>query len=103
MIAPDPFFTDQIRKFAAPSVCEPIPAIYDFADFTAAGGLMSYAASITNAYRLAVAHAAVSQRAKRLAACPSSSRPNSSLRSISRPPRHLVSTCPRRCLPAPTR
>ena len=53
MIGPDPFFTDQIKKFAALSSRHAIPAIYDFRDFAAAGGLMSYGASITEAYKLA--------------------------------------------------
>jgi putative ABC transport system substrate-binding protein len=53
LIGPDPFFTDQIKKFATLSSRHAIPAIYDFRDFTAAGGLMSYGASIKEACRLA--------------------------------------------------
>jgi putative ABC transport system substrate-binding protein len=58
MIGPDPFFTDQIRNFAALSLRHAVPAIYDFRDFAAAGGLLSYGASITDAYRLAGAYTA---------------------------------------------
>ena len=58
MIGPDPFFTDQIKKFAALSLRHAIPAIYDFADFATAGGLLSYGASITDAFKLAGAYTA---------------------------------------------
>jgi putative ABC transport system substrate-binding protein len=51
MVAPDPFFDtvrDQVIAFAAQHA---IPAIYHVRDFPAAGGLMSYGASLTGTYR----------------------------------------------------
>ena len=53
MIGTDTFFNSQSRKLAALSVRHAVPAIYQYREFAAAGGLMSYAGSITDAYRVA--------------------------------------------------
>jgi putative ABC transport system substrate-binding protein len=53
VIGTDTFFNSQSRKLAALTVRHALPAIYQYREFTAAGGLMSYAGSITDAYRLA--------------------------------------------------
>jgi putative ABC transport system substrate-binding protein len=47
------FFLSQRDKIIALAVRRGVPAIYDLREYVAAGGLMSYGASITDAYRLA--------------------------------------------------
>lgn len=53
VIGTDTFFNSQSGKLAALTVRHALPAIYQYREFAAAGGLMSYAGSITDAYRLA--------------------------------------------------
>jgi putative ABC transport system substrate-binding protein len=53
VIGTDTFFNSQSRKLAALALQHALPAIYQYREFAAAGGLMSYAGSITDAYRLA--------------------------------------------------
>jgi putative ABC transport system substrate-binding protein len=52
VIGTDTFFNSQSKKLAALTLRYALPAIYQYREFTAAGGLMSYAGSITDAYRL---------------------------------------------------
>ena len=51
VIGTDPFFTSQGEKLGATSLRFAMPAIYQYREFTAAGGLMSYGGSITDSYR----------------------------------------------------
>lgn len=53
VIGTDTFFNSQSAKLAALTVRHAVPAIYQYREFAAAGGLMSYAGSITDAYRVA--------------------------------------------------
>jgi len=53
MIGTDPFFTEHSRQLAALALRFAVPAIYEYHDFTAAGGLMSYGGSIIYSYRTA--------------------------------------------------
>ena len=53
VIGTDTFFNSQSGKLAALTVRHAVPAIYHYREFVAAGGLMSYAGSITDAYRVA--------------------------------------------------
>jgi putative tryptophan/tyrosine transport system substrate-binding protein len=53
VIGTDTFFNSQSKKLAALTVRHAVPAIYQYREFAEAGGLMSYAGSITDAYRLA--------------------------------------------------
>ena len=53
VIGTDTFFNSQSRKLATLALRHTLPAIYQYREFAAAGGLMSYAGSITDAYRLA--------------------------------------------------
>jgi putative tryptophan/tyrosine transport system substrate-binding protein len=52
-IGADPLFNGQSEQLAALTLRHRIPAIYQFREFAAAGGLMSYSGSITDAYRQA--------------------------------------------------
>jgi putative tryptophan/tyrosine transport system substrate-binding protein len=49
----DPFFTGQREQLAALALRHAMPAIYQYREFAAAGGLMSYGGSIADTYRLA--------------------------------------------------
>ena len=54
MIGGDPFFTSRSEQLAALTVRHAVPAIFQRArTFAVAGGLLSYGADITDAYRLA--------------------------------------------------
>ena len=57
LIDGDPFFSDRAGQIAALTLRHAIPAIYPTRDFVAAGGLMAYGASNTEAYRLAAVYA----------------------------------------------
>jgi putative ABC transport system substrate-binding protein len=52
-----PFFTSNSRTLVALSARHAIPAIYDIRDHVAAGGLISYSTSFTEAYRQAGVYA----------------------------------------------
>jgi putative ABC transport system substrate-binding protein len=51
VIAPDPFFNARSAQLAALANRYAMPTIYQYRQFVAAGGLMSYAASNTDSYR----------------------------------------------------
>jgi len=53
VIGTDPFFTSRSKQLAALAIRYAVPVIYQYGDFTAAGGLISYGGSITESYRLA--------------------------------------------------
>jgi putative ABC transport system substrate-binding protein len=53
VIGSDPFFTSRSEQLAALTVRHAVPAIYAWREFAVAGGLLSYGAEITEAYRLA--------------------------------------------------
>src|SRR5262245_27369396 len=57
VIGPDTFFTSRSEQLAKLTVRHEMPAIYQFREFAAAGGLMSYASSETEYYRLVGAYA----------------------------------------------
>jgi len=52
VIDPDPFFNTRSEFLAAAALRHTVPAIYQYPEFVAAGGLMSYGGSITDSYRL---------------------------------------------------
>jgi putative ABC transport system substrate-binding protein len=58
LIDSDPFFTARQEQLAALTVRHAVPAVYENREFAAAGGLMSYGGSQTDAYRLAGVYAA---------------------------------------------
>jgi putative ABC transport system substrate-binding protein len=51
VIGTDPFFNARSEQFGALTLRERLPAIYQYREFAAAGGLMSYGGSITDLYR----------------------------------------------------
>ncbi len=51
VIAPDPYFNARSARLAALATRYAMPTIYQYREFVAAGGLMSYAASNTDSYR----------------------------------------------------
>jgi putative ABC transport system substrate-binding protein len=51
VIGPDGFFNSRSEQLAALTVRHTLPATYQYREFAAAGGLMSYGGSITDSYR----------------------------------------------------
>jgi putative ABC transport system substrate-binding protein len=53
VIGPGSVFIGNLNKLAALTIRHAVPAIYQYRDFPAAGGLMSYGSDILDSYRLA--------------------------------------------------
>jgi putative ABC transport system substrate-binding protein len=53
VIDPQPLFTSRYNKLVALAACHAVPTMYHLRDAVEAGGLMSYGASFTDAYRQA--------------------------------------------------
>ena len=51
MIGTDAFFSSRLEQLAALAIRHAVPTVYQFREFAAAGGLMSYGGSITDAFR----------------------------------------------------
>ncbi len=51
LVAADPFFNARRQQIVALAAHYAIPGIYEFLEFAAAGGLMSYGISLADAYR----------------------------------------------------
>jgi putative tryptophan/tyrosine transport system substrate-binding protein len=52
VVAPDVFFNTRSEQLAAQALRHAVPTIYQFREFAAAGGLMSYGTNLTNMFRL---------------------------------------------------
>jgi putative ABC transport system substrate-binding protein len=52
VVAADPFLSSRREQIVALASRSAVPAIYSWREFTAAGGLISYGASLTTAYRM---------------------------------------------------
>ena len=50
VIGSDPFFNSRAEQLAALAIRHAVPAIYQYREFAAAGGLMSYGGSLTDMY-----------------------------------------------------
>jgi putative tryptophan/tyrosine transport system substrate-binding protein len=53
VISSDPFFNSRAEQFAALALRHAVPTIFQYREFAAAGGLMSYGGSIIDSYRQA--------------------------------------------------
>jgi putative tryptophan/tyrosine transport system substrate-binding protein len=53
VIGPDPFFVSRSAQLAALALRQGVPTVFEFRQFVASGGLMSYGGSLTDVYRLA--------------------------------------------------
>jgi putative ABC transport system substrate-binding protein len=53
VIGTDPLFTSRLEQLAALTVRHAVPTVYQFREFTVAGGLMSYGGSLTDTFRAA--------------------------------------------------
>jgi putative tryptophan/tyrosine transport system substrate-binding protein len=53
MVGTDPFFNSRSEQLARLGLRHAVPTVFQFREFAAAGGLMSYGGSITDVYRLA--------------------------------------------------
>ena len=51
LVAADPYFDTRRERIVAWAAHERLPAMYHFREYAAAGGLISYGVSITDAYR----------------------------------------------------
>ena len=51
LVAGSPFFTSRRDQIVALAARDSVPAIYEWREFAAAGGLMSYGTSLRDAYR----------------------------------------------------
>ena len=51
LVSADPFFLSRRELIARLAASSGVPAMYDFREYVAAGGLISYGASLTEAYR----------------------------------------------------
>lgn len=52
LIGGDAFFTSRLEQLAALAAHHAVPTIYQYREFTAAGGLMSYGSNISDQYRM---------------------------------------------------
>jgi len=58
VIGPDTFLVTRSERLAKLALEHALPAVFEFREFVAAGGLMSYGGSTTDAYRMAGVYAA---------------------------------------------
>jgi putative ABC transport system substrate-binding protein len=101
LLAGGPLLLANRKRIVTLAARHGLPMIYELREYVEAGGLMSYSASFTGAYRQAGLYAGrILKGAKPSECC---SRRHSSWPSTSRPPRRLALTCRRQSCCAPTR
>src|SRR5262249_54378413 len=70
VVAADAFFTTRSEQLAALALQYAIPTVYQYRKFATAGGLISYGANITDAYRLVGVYTAQILKGKKPADLP---------------------------------
>jgi len=103
VIGGDPFFTARQEQLAALAVRHAVPTVYENREFIAAGGLIGYGGSITDAYRLAGVYAARFLKGEKPGELPVEHPRKLRCSSTSRPPGRSESPCRCHCSAAPTR
>ena len=103
IIAADPFNTGRARQLAVLAARHAIPMVAAVREITAAGGLISYGNSVTDAYRRVGVYAGRILKGAKPADMPVDRATKFELVINLVPPRRSTSTFRRRCLPAPTR
>lgn len=103
VIGTDTFFNSQSQRLATLALRHALPAIYQYREFVAAGGLMSFAGSIVDAYRLAGIYAGRILRGEKPAELPVQRSTKAELFVNSRRRGNSASSFHTRCGFAPTR
>ena len=103
LIGSGPFLTSHRQQLAALADRNRLPTMYPLREYIEAGGLISYGASITEAYRQAGVYVGQFSRGRSRATYRSRSRPSSNSCSILRPPRLLASKSLQHSSRLPTR